>query len=144
METFVNEKELESRDTYNVLARTVQRSYGKQSRITDSCFLGFTLKNDKDLLARVVTIFIYDSQKPREEQLKIERDIAFDALKDKLKELKEEYSKEREMVQGTTAKKIISFSASTEYQEEIQFSQTTIHANIKRAFYTIHIPIKMK
>lgn len=144
METFVNEKELEQKDTYDILARTVQRTYGKQSKVTDSCFLGYTLVNDKELFARVVTIFTYDSQKPREGQLKTERDIAFDCLKDKLKELNEEYSKERKAVQNTKAKKTLSFSASTDYKEEIQFSQTTIHANIKKAFYTIHIPIKMK
>ena len=144
METFVNEKELEQKDTYAILAKTVQRTYGKQSKITDSWFLGNTLPKDKGLIARVVTIFTYDSQKPREEQLKIQRDIAFDCLKDNLKDLKEEYSKEREMVLDTTAKKSISFSASTDYKEEMQFSQTTIHAHIKRAFYTIHIPIKMK
>lgn len=147
-ETFVNQQSLEDKATYDILARTVQRTFGKQSRLTSiNHFLSYTLQNDNKLIARFYSSFTYDSQIPESEQLKTRRDEAFDFIKDALKPLKEEYEEEVKKVAGTLAKKHISFSVNPKkspYREEIEFVQTTMHARIKKAYYKLHVELEMK
>ena len=148
-ETFINQQSLEDQATYEILARTVQRTYGKQSRIgSANHFLSYTLQNDNTLIARFYSSFTYDERANESEQLRGMRDEAFDFVKKALKPLKEDYENEWKLQLGTKAKKTLSFSMDAKkessYKEEVEFVQTTMHARFKKAVYKLHLQLKVK
>jgi hypothetical protein len=147
-ETFINSNELEDQATYEILARTVQRTFGKQSRVSNNLnqFLSYTLQNDSTLVARYTTIISYDMRIAQSEQLKVYREEALQHIKDSLKTLKDDYKAERELQLGTEAKKTVSFSISkkTPDVEEVEFVQTTMHAHLKKAYYKLRVKLELK
>jgi len=143
-EIHIPQKPVADKATFDLLATVIQRTFGKQSSLARHHYLSFKLLDDKHVSATFVTICTVNQKHPMHPLMKSHREEALGFIKDEIKKISEEYKAERAKRVNEESKKTVSLSVNNEsIHEELEYTQTTIHAHIKKAYYKLNLRLEI-